>query len=355
MVEIKGLYYDKCKKSYYLKCKVKGKVIKRSCRTDKLKIAIKRIPELIEVMKEVEYSFNDDVLISDLLNRYLEGRGDLQASSLGTQRRRIKGFINAYGDKRVRDINDDMVARVVSDMIKRGRAVKTINNLLSDLNVMFKWSVKNGLIGKIPFDINKHWLKYQSRDEINNWNINRIRKLIISIDEANISLKYKVIYYILIFSGLRISEVLGLRVKDIDLMNKRIYVNYKRTIDNERAVSILKSKRARRYAIMLGRLDEILSKYIETFESDDEFIFSEIRYNNVYNKKKSIERGAGFRFKLHHLRHIYTSMLVWGGLDVKKIQYYLGHESIKTTLDIYTHLNDTSLDAEVVNERLGLI
>ena len=61
---------------------------------------------------------------------------------------------------------------------------------------------------------------------------------------------------------------------------------------------------------------------------------------------------------LHKLRHTCASILIDKGWDIKKIQYWLGHEDIKTTLDIYGHFirhrdNRAGNDMEQASEKVS--
>lgn len=53
----------------------------------------------------------------------------------------------------------------------------------------------------------------------------------------------------------------------------------------------------------------------------------------------------------HDLRHSCASLLIEQGWDIKRVQYWMGHKDIQTTLDIYTHFNKQRLNTS--NTELG--
>ena len=77
-------------------------------------------------------------------------------------------------------------------------------------------------------------------------------------------------------------------------------------------------------------------------------------FNPNYILPRALEKPAGLagvhRIKIHALRHSHASMLIDMGFDILEISERLGHESVKTTLDTYSHLypeKDTKLAGEL--------
>ena len=62
-------------------------------------------------------------------------------------------------------------------------------------------------------------------------------------------------------------------------------------------------------------------------------------WKQIIRKMNSVSKIPINEITAHHLRHTYATDLFYAGVDIKTCQYLLGHSSIKTTLDIYTHLD----------------
>ncbi|MTM60940.1 tyrosine-type recombinase/integrase, partial [Turicibacter sanguinis] len=57
----------------------------------------------------------------------------------------------------------------------------------------------------------------------------------------------------------------------------------------------------------------------------------------------------GYRFRFHDLRHTHATMLLEADVNIKVIQQRLGHENIKTTLNVYSHLTN-KLEEDAINK-----
>jgi len=163
-------------------------------------------------------------------------------------------------------------------------------------------------------------------------------------------------------TGARRGELLGLKWEDIDWLNSLIQI--RRTLQRLpkslledgmfRGVDRLgttglaligpKSKRARRTIEMPPKLSELLKTLRATQKSrETTFVFQNeigqpLDPDGVYDVIHAAQDKAGARqFGLHGLRHLYSSLLVASGADVKFAQDRLGHASAITTLNIYTH------------------
>jgi len=78
------------------------------------------------------------------------------------------------------------------------------------------------------------------------------------------------------------------------------------------------------------------------------------RYDEVKRSFKSACRQAGIAdFRFHDLRHTFASHLVMNGINLKTVQYFLGHKDIRMTLR-YAHLSGEHLQAAVGIFDLGL-
>lgn len=160
------------------------------------------------------------------------------------------------------------------------------------------------------------------------------------------------------YTGLRIGEALGLRWSDINFKDKMISINHTLvTIDGKQVLQSPKTKASKRiisvdqYTLKLLK-DWQLEQKKEFFKlgkpylHDENFIFTNST-GMVYTPteigkilRRLIKRNNLKPISPHGLRHTHASLLFESGIQPKEISDRLGHNNIKTTLDLYTHIND---------------
>ena len=157
----------------------------------------------------------------------------------------------------------------------------------------------------------------------------KIRQLIDSCE----NLKHKLIIKFLYSSGLRLSELLNLKRKDIEVDRNLIYV--KKGKGNKDRITLLSET-----------LKKDLLKYYSLNQFKTEYIFE--GRTSKYSKKsvqKILERlGNKIKTKIspHMLRHSFATHLLESGTDIRHIQKLLGHSSISTT-EVYTKVSNKDL------------
>ena len=150
---------------------------------------------------------------------------------------------------------------------------------------------------------------------------------------------------IMVVTGLRVSEVAGLRTRDIDL--------------DDRAVRVLgKGLRERNVFLPNDWIADLLAAYLTTRTAmgvdHDHLLFN--RYGapltaaTIRTRVLSVATASGIQMRItpHVLRHTAATQLIEAGVDIRYIQRLLGHASLTTT-EIYTHVSDTALQQVVAN------
>jgi site-specific recombinase XerD len=159
-----------------------------------------------------------------------------------------------------------------------------------------------------------------------------IEKILKAID----NLKHKTILLLCYSSGLRVSEVVSLRVKDID--SNRMVIN----------IRAAKGKKDRIVPLSPTTLKHLRAYFKEHKPTD--FFFEGQYKGEPYSsrsiqlvlaaakKKAGVNRGGS----IHALRHSYATHLLDKGVDITYIQKILGHNDLKTTLR-YLHVTNRDL------------
>lgn len=142
--------------------------------------------------------------------------------------------------------------------------------------------------------------------------------------------KYKDLFKISICTGMRISELIGLKVNDIDFKNNIITV--KQQLDrNNRVKEKLKTDAAYR------RID-FLPELFDGIDLSNAYLFQGISYVAVRSYFRRLFEKLELKFVLHSFRHTFISNCYYVGIRDKQIQQWAGHSKIEVTLNTYTHI-----------------
>lgn len=161
---------------------------------------------------------------------------------------------------------------------------------------------------------------------------------------------------ILAYTGLRWSELVALRVMDIDLNRGRIHVwRSAPEVEGVIVVGNVKTKASKRTVPIPARAAAVLKARIDGRPLDAPAVASPegamLRANNWRRHthwKKALKDLGLAPLKIHDLRHTYASLARSGGADLRWLQKTMGHSSVTVTAGIYADLYDYELD-EVAN------
>lgn len=157
---------------------------------------------------------------------------------------------------------------------------------------------------------------------------------------ATENLKHKAILMLAYSGGLRVGELINVKIKDIDSTRMQIRIEQS------------KGKKDR-YTLLSAKLLDILRTYFKEYKPKV-YLF-EGQSRDQYSKRsiqsimQASVKKAGIKkdVSVHTLRHSFATHLLESGTDLRYIQVLLGHESSKTT-EIYTHITTKGFD-QIVN------
>lgn len=148
--------------------------------------------------------------------------------------------------------------------------------------------------------------------------------------------KHKAILFLVYSSGLRVSEVVRLKVGDID--SQRMLIHIKQAKGRKDRYTVLSN-------VALEQLREYVKQYkpanwlFPSWESTSHI--TERTVQKIFDKAKK-EAGILKDASVHTLRHSFATHLLEAGTDIRYIQELLGHSSSKTT-EIYTHVSEKNI------------
>ncbi|WP_159800872.1 tyrosine-type recombinase/integrase [Arthrobacter zhaoguopingii] len=166
--------------------------------------------------------------------------------------------------------------------------------------------------------------------------------------------KHGTLVLVLAYCGLRWGEAVGLRVRHLDMLKRRINVE-ENAVDVGGRIAVGTPKNHKRRAVPFPRfLAERLAVQCEGKGRDDLVFPGEdggyLRATRVQEDRGgwfsgAVRRSGVPRITPHDLRHTAASFAVSAGANVKAVQRMLGHSSAAMTLDIYADLFDEDLNA----------
>lgn len=243
-------------------------------------------------------------------------------------------------------LNDNSINYQKIDYAKAREYIKNLTNhnlkatsvsrKISSLRSFYKFLEQQNLINKNPFILIKNPKKEKKLPTF--FYYNEIEELLDATnDNTNLEIRDALILEFLYATGIRVSELVNIKVNDIDINNQKIKITGKGNKD--------------RIAFYNSKAKEKLNKYlkiarpnlVKTFE--DNLIVNykgqPITTRSIRNILNKIMEKTALNKKIspHMLRHSFATHLLNEGCDLLSVQMLLGHESLSTT-GIYTHVTN---------------
>lgn len=254
-------------------------------------------------------------------------------------------FLEENGIEQVGQVNETILNSYVLELEKEGRKPSTVSRNIASMKAFFNFCEHERFIEenvaeslKAP-KIEKKAPAILSTDEI-------VRLLEQPAGDKPKELRDKAMLELLYATGIRVSELIGLKLKDVN-----IQMEYLVCVDphKERIIPFGNvAKQALERYLKLGR--PMLVK-----EGECPWLFTNCSGENMSRQGfwkliKGYGQKAGIQSDItpHTLRHSFAAHLVGNGADLKSVQEMLGHSDISTT-QVYAHLNSNHL-REVYNK-----
>ncbi len=274
----------------------------------------------------------DVQLISDYLG-YLEYEKGLSKNTILAYRSDLVNFFDFLNDVEIFNITRKDFSNYTKFLYKNGFSPFSINRKIASIKGLFKFLCHKKIIKINPaVSINSPKLPKRLPKVLTISEIEAILKNNLPIDElAIIELLYS--------SGVRVSELVDLKLKNVDLTRKIIKVFGKGSKErvvpiNQKCVDILKKY------IRQKELTVLKYGQSEYFFTDDKA--KKISRQFVYKIIKKQGQLINKQISPHTIRHTFATHLLEHGADLRVVQELLGHASIITT-QLYTHISKKTL------------
>lgn len=340
--------------------------------------AEERTPRLAQgahapTVDDVADSLRQKLRLAAARKSYLEGCESMQRVHVSPQ----------LGGHAVTDVRTAHVEALAEAMLERGLAPKTVRNVLNFLHSIFEHAIDRGWVRENPVrraarpgrrrqgDVNPD-LQFLTVEELEAV-LRAIPDEVIHRTPAPtrrgcrgpapppppdmLGPVLRVVVLTAATTGLRQSELLGLRWRDVDWSAQRIRVR-NAFVRGEHSTDGKSDLSTRRSVPMTNRLARELDRWSRRtiYESDGDLVFAHPQSGAPLDRSKVTKRfkaaclAAGVRpIKFHDLRHTFATRLAASGQPLRAIQEFLGHADSKTT-QIYAHYAPSEHEVEMVNE-----
>lgn len=277
----------------------------------------------------------DEILVNRIEEfvTYLGVEKNYAINTIASYERDLLKFLSFLINRNIADwleIESDTVNLFVMGLRHSDMSGKSIRRYLSSIRGFFNFLIDNGVMVKNPA------LSIQAPK------IDRVLPKTIDFDDLRNMMNLKTNHYselravlmieLLYSCGLRVSELVGINIKDLDV--------------NEGFVRVMGKGGKARFSPIGSSAINVLEIYLtKRPESESDALFlnqKDLRISprSVQNivKKRALEVGVSINVHPHMLRHAAATHFLQSSHDLRTVQEFLGHKSIKST-QIYTHLD----------------
>ncbi len=272
--------------------------------------------------------------ISHLCDKY---RRNLTVSTISQTGRVLTAFltfIEELGRSQIEDICRKDIADYVEQLHDRDLTITTVNNYLRTVYAFFQYLVDNEIL---PLDILQKKIRIKLPEVL--------PRAIPAVDLEKIlsaikKVRDRALILLLLHTGMRIGELLKVKIADIDLPERKILL-------------FLGEKNFQgRVVYYSSEAEQALKKWLVTRDLNSEYLFygyagGELSYVGAWMIMRKALQKTGLKHKeysLHSLRHTFATNMLNAGMRLEVLQQLLGHQSIDITLRYARMSNRTRED-----------
>lgn len=254
--------------------------------------------------------------------------------------RQLQEFINSLSKDGANEVNGKPLSP------------KTVRHVLSLVSDIFAYAVRMGIVRENPCV--RVVLPKLVRKEKKIYTVEETVRLMELLRKEPV--KYRAFFFLLIYSGCRRGELLGLEWRDVDFANCLISIRRTScyTPDRGTYTDTTKTEQSKRTLKLPQEVMDILCELRE-FQLRQADIFGDkwVESGRLFTKetgepqhpntsyhwleKFCARNGLPF-YGLHSFRHLFASLLVGNGVDIVTVSGVLGHSAVSTTSNIYCHM-----------------
>ena len=272
-------------------------------------------------------------IISQYLE-YLELEKGLSQNTIDAYRRDLSDVEISESVEDVNNVDRMTINSYVRKLRENRLAPTSVIRKVASLRGFFKWAFSSGIINNNPASTLEQPKVPQRLPKV--VSVKEIEEML----HNNLTPLEHVMMELLYSCGLRVSELVNLKLNDIDLSSK--YVRCFGKGSKERIIPMGETAKSVIKEYLLTR-DLLIKKYnIDSkkllIKDNGNFISRQDVYNFIHAQGKLIHKNIS----PHTLRHSFATHLLENGADLRIVQELLGHSDVSTT-QLYTHISKKRL------------
>jgi len=294
---------------------------------------------------------NIELLLEDFCHYSTYIRG-LSPNTIKRYRQKVSYFATASKISHISEVN----SKNVQSFFMQGRVSKswkttTYRTYYMTLLVFFRWCVKNGHLEKnYAEDLELPKIEKSLPSKLKKQDALKLLEVAYNYPYTHTYLKYRnhALFSMFLFAGLRKSELLGLKLTDVDLENLTIFVQLgKGNKDRIIPMSYTLAQSLNRYLVERKKQHKTCPEFFTSSNRNMGFTSSGLK--RLVNQLKN---ASGLCFTIHKLRHTFATLMLEGGCDIFSLSKMMGHSDIKTTT-IYLSATAEHLRSQITKHPLN--
>ncbi len=281
---------------------------------------------------DIKTEKKNNMYIREFLDYLVLEKGSSKNTASGYERD-LKLFFISVG-KDVLEVKEDDIYKYIekiSSTLKRNSVLRKI----SSIRTFYKFCYLNKMTKEDPTNMIKSLKREKRLPEV--LTLKEVKMIIDNCNHSSEGIRDKLILKLLIATGARVSEILNLKIKDIENHDYE-FIKVLGKGSKYRIIPVYNSLELEIKEYLVN-VRPNLKEATETFK-----LFPGIRRENFWKKLKKIAKDSGIQKNVypHIFRHSVATVLLSNGADIRIVQEILGHSNISTT-EIYTHVEKSDL------------
>lgn len=314
---------------------------------------------------------SSNLTVNELLQQYIDTNQAIRYSTRNVYTRIIKTLsADPISHKKIKDIKP-IDGKQLAIRLYAKYKYNTINGIFRFMKAAFKTAVENDYIVKNPFCFAVSSVIMNTTEHRNALTDVQQKEWLDFIQSNTAFRKTYDLYVVLLETGMRVSEFCGLTDSNIDFHRRRIMVDHQllQKPNGEYYIERTKTKSGTRVIPMTQNVYDSLHRIIELRrDTSQQFIidgYTGFILINQYGNPRAA-RNISYSFARaykkyrtqypdsdmptitpHLLRHTFCSNMIKHGMNIKALQYLMGHSSSAITLDVYAHIDYNMVEKQV--------